>query len=275
MRKGGWERDCPPSSGNLLNLPISVYLSHGANVSCMHEDSERLVVSSGPSTLSAGTLALDGSPKCWYAVWQVSEHLTHSNYWMWRGSVSSLCISRRCLFPRSCSFYDRQMVAWHWQGKLKWSDRKYSNASLPQILASNGPVSDNCLIHSEFFSTYIEAPPWSLFLDDKARHSSVKMTRQYISILLLQVWIVLCCFILNIGWGCSIIGCWGEEVTGEWKYYISGTLRCVLPTKYRSGDQMKSNEISGTCSTYGGQERFMQDFGGETWWKETTLKTQA
>jgi hypothetical protein len=30
-----------------------------------------------------------------------------------------------------------------------------------------------------------------------------------------------------------------------------------------------------TCSTYGGKERFMQGFGGETWGKETTWNTQA
>jgi hypothetical protein len=38
----------PPSSGNLQNLPISVCLSHRANVSCLHADSERMVASSDP-----------------------------------------------------------------------------------------------------------------------------------------------------------------------------------------------------------------------------------
>ena len=34
-------------------------------------------------------------------------------------------------------------------------------------------------------------------------------------------------------------------------------------------------EIGGTCNTYGGQERCIQSFGGETWGNETTWKTQA
>jgi hypothetical protein len=29
-----------------------------------------------------------------------------------------------------------------------------------------------------------------------------------------------------------------------------------------------------TCSTYGGEERSIQSFGGETWGKETTWKIQ-
>jgi hypothetical protein len=35
-------------------------------------------------------------------------------------------------------------------------------------------------------------------------------------------------------------------------------------TKYYLGDHIKKNEISGACSTYGGGERYIQDFGGET-----------
>jgi len=54
----------PPSSGSLQNLPISVCLSHGANVSCLHADSKRLVAISDPSAPSAGTTALDSSPNC-------------------------------------------------------------------------------------------------------------------------------------------------------------------------------------------------------------------
>jgi hypothetical protein len=37
---------------------------------------------------------------------------------------------------------------------------------------------------------------------------------------------------------------------------------------------MKKNEMNGEGSTYGGEERCIQDFGGETWGKETTWKTQ-
>jgi len=32
---------------------------------------------------------------------------------------------------------------------------------------------------------------------------------------------------------------------------------------------------AGACSAYGGEERRMQGFGGETWGKETTWETQA
>jgi hypothetical protein len=38
----------------------------------------------------------------------------------------------------------------------------------------------------------------------------------------------------------------------------------VLITKYYSGDQIKKNEVGGACSTYGGGERCIQGFGGET-----------
>jgi hypothetical protein len=32
-----------------------------------------------------------------------------------------------------------------------------------------------------------------------------------------------------------------------------------------SGDQIEKNEMDETCSTYGREERCVQDFGGETW----------
>jgi hypothetical protein len=35
-------------------------------------------------------------------------------------------------------------------------------------------------------------------------------------------------------------------------------------TKYYSGDQIMKNEVGGACSTYGGGERCVEDFGGET-----------
>jgi len=31
--------------------------------------------------------------------------------------------------------------------------------------------------------------------------------------------------------------------------------------------------MGGSCGTYGGRERYIQGFGGETWGKETTRKT--
>ena len=36
------------------------------------------------------------------------------------------------------------------------------------------------------------------------------------------------------------------------------------------GDQIKKNEMGDASCTYGRQERYMQDFGGDTWEKEPT-----
>ena len=33
--------------------------------------------------------------------------------------------------------------------------------------------------------------------------------------------------------------------------------------------------MGGACNTYGEEDRFIQDFDGETWGKEATWKTQA
>jgi hypothetical protein len=46
-------------------------------------------------------------------------------------------------------------------------------------------------------------------------------------------------------------------------------------SKYHSGDRVKKTEMGRTCGTYGGEERCIQGFSGETWGKETTWKTQA
>jgi hypothetical protein len=37
-----------------------------------------------------------------------------------------------------------------------------------------------------------------------------------------------------------------------------------LLTKYHSGDQFKNTEMGKTCGTYGGDERRIQGFSGET-----------
>ena len=42
-----------------------------------------------------------------------------------------------------------------------------------------------------------------------------------------------------------------------------------------SGDQIEKNEIGGACSTYGGEERFLQGFGGKISRKQTTWKNVA
>ena len=38
----------------------------------------------------------------------------------------------------------------------------------------------------------------------------------------------------------------------------------VLLTKYYSGDQIKNTKMGKACSTYGGEERCIRGFGGET-----------
>ena len=45
--------------------------------------------------------------------------------------------------------------------------------------------------------------------------------------------------------------------------------------QYCSCDQIEKNDTGGACSTYGEEERCMQDFGEETWGKEATWKSQA
>jgi hypothetical protein len=50
-----------------------------------------------------------------------------------------------------------------------------------------------------------------------------------------------------------------EEVTGELRKLLNEEL-----TQYCAGEQVENNEIGGACSTYGGEERCIQGFGGET-----------
>jgi hypothetical protein len=45
----------------------------------------------------------------------------------------------------------------------------------------------------------------------------------------------------------------------------------VLITKYYLGNKIEKNEMGGACSTYGGKDRCIQDFGGETCGKATYL----
>jgi len=39
------------------------------------------------------------------------------------------------------------------------------------------------------------------------------------------------------------------------------------------GDQIKGNEMGKACITFGVEQKYIQDFGGETWRAETTGKT--
>jgi hypothetical protein len=43
-----------------------------------------------------------------------------------------------------------------------------------------------------------------------------------------------------------------------------GALCSVLQSKYHSGDQVKETEMNRACSTYGGEERCIEGFSGET-----------
>ena len=49
----------------------------------------------------------------------------------------------------------------------------------------------------------------------------------------------------------------------------------VLFTQYYWGDYIEENEMGEACSKYGGEQRRIQGFGGETYGKKTTGKTQA
>jgi hypothetical protein len=73
----------------------------------------------------------------------------------------------------------------------------------------------------------------------------------------------------------SIFGSKRDEVTGEWRklpneelndlYFSSKIVRVIKSRRMRWG----------ACSTYGGEERRIQSFGGKTLGRETTWKTQA
>ena len=41
-------------------------------------------------------------------------------------------------------------------------------------------------------------------------------------------------------------------------------LKISVLTEYCSGDKIEKNEMGGACSAYGGKERCIKDFGGET-----------
>jgi hypothetical protein len=45
-----------------------------------------------------------------------------------------------------------------------------------------------------------------------------------------------------------------------------------MPNKHCSGDQIRKNKMGGSCSTYGEDDRCIQDFGTETTGKEDHLE---
>ena len=46
--------------------------------------------------------------------------------------------------------------------------------------------------------------------------------------------------------------------------YRTRSLVICTPHQYYSGDEIEKNEMGGARSTYGGEERCIHDFGGET-----------
>jgi hypothetical protein len=56
-----------------------------------------------------------------------------------------------------------------------------------------------------------------------------------------------------------------DEIKMEWRKLHNEELNDhVLLTKYYSGDRVEKTEMGDVCSTYGGEERHIQGFDGET-----------
>ena len=71
-----------------------------------------------------------------------------------------------------------------------------------------------------------------------------------------------------VGGGCfedgvlrRIFGPTRDKVTDEWRKLHNEELNDLY---YCSGDQIEKNEMGGGCSTYGGEERCIQNFCGES-----------
>jgi hypothetical protein len=60
------------------------------------------------------------------------------------------------------------------------------------------------------------------------------------------------------------LGLRGTRRRGIGEDYITRNLMTCTHQKYYSGNQIEKNEMGGACSTYGGKERCIQDFCGET-----------
>ena len=75
---------------------------------------------------------------------------------------------------------------------------------------------------------------------------------------------------------CSILQTGHITLSHEFvQYYIMRNLMTCTPRPLFLGDKIEKNEIGVACSAYGGEERRIQGFGGETWGKEATWETQT
>jgi len=86
----------------------------------------------------------------------------------------------------------------------------------------------------------------------------------------------------NRDWGCLRIGCWrqylglrGTREEGSGQNYIMRCLMTCTAHPVSFSDQIDKDEGGRACSTYGGEQRCIRDFGGETWGKETTWKIRV
>jgi hypothetical protein len=62
-----------------------------------------------------------------------------------------------------------------------------------------------------------------------------------------------------------------DEVTGEWRRLHNEELSDLYSSSsIGSDDQIQKNWMGKSCSMHGGKERCIQDFGRETWGKEST-----
>jgi len=73
----------------------------------------------------------------------------------------------------------------------------------------------------------------------------------------------------------KIFGPKRNEVTGEWRKLHNEELNNLysLPNIVRA-IKIEKNEMGRARNAYGGEERCVQGFGGETWRKDTTGETQ-
>jgi hypothetical protein len=63
----------------------------------------------------------------------------------------------------------------------------------------------------------------------------------------------------------KIFGSMRVKVTGEWRKLLNEELNLsVLRTQYCWGDKIEKDEIGWSCNSYGGEEEYIQGFGGET-----------